>query len=321
MLGLAWSAVFCFGLVSLVTFILPLLRQLFYKEQNFKAKYGGDGSWALVTGASSGIGLAFSQKLAAQGINVVMVALDDEHFQRSFSAIQKDFPKIKFRRVPTNLGVPGYVSEITKATEDLKVRMVFCNAGYLLPGFFTGPDASSDRQLANLECNLVSAVKISHHFIGRMLSMEPLPGGRRGLVEFTSSSAAFLPNPLAVLYASTKAFMTNFAAGLAGEYQGMGIDILAVHPSPIASRFASDTDMLGPVKASMRIAAAPSVIADDVFASAGRCVIRDQGAVTLLLKLLCKAIDFNLLAQMFTTFSAMSPEFKARRSKLFEKRE
>jgi len=212
MLGLAWSAVFCFGLVSLVTFILPLLRQLFYKEQNFKAKYGGDGSWALVTGASSGIGLAFSQKLAAQGINVVMVALDDEHFQRSFSAIQKDFPKIKFRRVPTNLGVPGYVSEITKATEDLKVRMVFCNAGYLLPGFFTGPDASSDRQLANLECNLVSAVKISHHFIGRMLSvgclsdachfvaqMEPLPGGRRGLVEFTSSSAAFLPNPLAVL--------------------------------------------------------------------------------------------------------------------------
>lgn len=60
--------------------------------------------------------------------------------------------------------------------------------------------------------------------------------GLKGCFVYTSSAAACMPSPFAVTYASTKAFLSMFAISLAPEVKWMGIDVLAVHPSPVASR-------------------------------------------------------------------------------------
>ena len=76
--------------------------------------------------------------------------------------------------------------------------------------------------------NATSAFKITHHFVNDMLDKR-MPG----LVTFTSSSAGFIPCPMSVLYGATKAFLTEFAASLAAEIKGNGIDVVVVHPSPV----------------------------------------------------------------------------------------
>lgn len=93
------------------------------------------------------------------------------------------------------------------------------------------PRSPIDTHMANLECNAVSAVQITHHFLAQLIA-----AGRTGCFVYTSSASAVLPSPFSVLYAGTKAFLSMFAASLAPEVKPYGIDVLAVHPSPVASR-------------------------------------------------------------------------------------
>ena len=86
--------------------------------------------------------------------------------------------------------------------------------------------------MANVECNAVSAVQITHVFVTRMLAKK-----QRGCVVFTSSAAACQPCPFSCMYGATKAFISSFGASLAIEVKTRGIDVTVVHPSPVASRF------------------------------------------------------------------------------------
>ena len=87
--GLAW-----FGGLSLLTFLLPFLVLAFvWKPQNLKEKYKCE--WALVTGSSSGIGKVLTEKLCEQGLNVVMVALDDKLLDDSHKEIAAKFPAVQ----------------------------------------------------------------------------------------------------------------------------------------------------------------------------------------------------------------------------------
>ncbi|KIY95930.1 hypothetical protein MNEG_12034 [Monoraphidium neglectum] len=144
------------GLISLIWFVLkPLglvvglillftsfgfyalfqsLCGVWFKTQNLKKRYNAE--WALVTGSSSGIGKAIAQKLAQQGLNVVLVALADDLLDRTHEELSAAYPGVEFRKVGANLGKSGYMAEITRATSDINVQVVFCNAGYILSGFF-----------------------------------------------------------------------------------------------------------------------------------------------------------------------------------------
>lgn len=75
-------------------------------------------------------------------------------------------------------------------------------------------DSDYDKVMSNLECNATSAVRITHHFLNKTLDR-----GEKGLVCFTSSPAGCIPNPFAVMYGSTKAFLTEFACSLAPEVE------------------------------------------------------------------------------------------------------
>eukprot|EP00879_Flechtneria_rotunda_P031704 GHRR01034658.1.p1 GENE.GHRR01034658.1~~GHRR01034658.1.p1 ORF type:complete len:343 (+),score=65.61 GHRR01034658.1:1317-2345(+) len=248
-----------FGLYA----IIQTLCGTYYKYQNLKDKYQAD--WALVTGASTGIGKSIAKRLAQQGLNVVVVALQNSDLDATFEELTVDFPKVEFRKVGVDLGRPGYLPVIAKATADINVQIVFCNAGYILSGFFY--TRSIEQVQANIECNAVSAVNITHHYLQQMMD-----ANLKGCFVYTSSASAVLPSPFAVTYASTKAFLSMFAISLAPEVKWLGIDVLAVHPSPVASRFYDGATKIGIMEAFRKLAVGPDALPDIIFASIGRTI-------------------------------------------------
>jgi len=296
------------ALVSLLSYIVPFVLDAYYfKEQDLKAKYGAE--WALVTGSSSGIGRALTSRLARQGINVVMVAIDDKLLTDVHAQMQKDYPSVQFRKIGVNLGKAGYMDAIVAGTRDILPTLVFNNAGYVSTGLFS--DSQLDSLLANYECNATAPIHISHHFVARILAESKRSVvQRRGAVFFTSSPAGVMPCPTTVMYGATKAFLTEFATSLSAELFADGIDTLVVHPSPVDTGFYSGNKHdMSAMKLFQRTATSPDTIAACFFKSAGRSVVCDQGYFSIALRMLLKFVDYNLIALLITRTSTMSGDY------------
>ncbi|EKF27634.1 hypothetical protein MOQ_008639 [Trypanosoma cruzi marinkellei] len=294
------------GLFSVVTYLVGIaLQQLVMRiPQDLKKKY--DAEWAVVTGASSGIGKAITEKLAQQQINVVLVALEEPALHSTFAELQKKYPKCSFRKVGVDLGGEGmrYMAPIIEATQDIDVALLFNNAGYLQTGLFT--DTEVDRLRANLECNACCAIPITHHFLRKMLERQ-----RRGLVAFTSSCAGYLPGPTATLYSPSKAFLTNFAVTIAAEVRHAGIHVVAMHPSPVNTNFFKHKGpTLSTIEVSRKMVSPPSHVADQLFASAGRLTVWDQGTTTAAFRWLNKLFDFQFFMEVIVRIAKLSGDHK-----------
>lgn len=115
----------------------------------------------------TGIGKSIARRLASQGLNVVLVALEDELLDTAYGELKESYPNVIFRKVGANLGQHGYLDVISKATEDIDVQCIFLNAGYVLTGFFDS--VPLEKHMQNFECNAGSAVQITHLFLQRMV--------------------------------------------------------------------------------------------------------------------------------------------------------
>jgi short-subunit dehydrogenase len=196
-----------------------------FTRQNLAEKY--DAKWAVITGGSSGIGLALARELASDGINLVLVGLPDQLME---SAVEELSASVEVRAVRVNLAQEEYMPQIIEATEDITVGIIVCNAGYIASGLF---DASSiERQVANFKCNALHGFVVAHHFVDRL----KVQAGR-GCVFFTSSPAGLIPSPMSAMYGATKAFLTSFGVAMAAELRPLGIDVGVIHPSPVATNF------------------------------------------------------------------------------------
>ena len=88
--------------------------------------------------------------------------------EETTAALRSQFPKQEFRSVPAKFDhKTDYMPGIIDATKDIDVSIVFNNAGYIVTGFFD--QTTLDGQLANMECNATSCVKVTHHFLQKML--------------------------------------------------------------------------------------------------------------------------------------------------------
>lgn len=213
-------------LVWLVAYSIPQIYMAIRPVPDLKKRY--DAKWALVTGSGTGIGKAIAFKLASQGLNVVLVSLDDDFLKTTMKEIKGEYPDLEFRSVGVTFspGIP-YLDKIKEATKDIDVTVVFNNAGFITLGFMD--QAPLGKLLANVECNATANVSITHHFVQTMVKKK-----QKGCIVYTSSVAGFIPTPFAAMYASTKAFVSQMAACLHIEVQSLGIDVCAVHPSPVA---------------------------------------------------------------------------------------
>jgi short-subunit dehydrogenase len=278
--------------VSFGTYFVPWLLEFWNMPQNLKKKY--DASWALVTGGSSGIGLAIVRRLAADGLNVVIAAYADANMDSSRETLPAEFPDVEFRFVAVNLAVGNeqlYLEPLEKATSDIDVQVVFSNAGYIKTGLFDGSTLGS--QLANLHCNATSSAAVAHLFLRRLRQ-----SGKRGCVCFTSSPAMLTPCPLSAMYGATKAFLTELAVSIAPEVTEFGIDVAVVHPSPVLTNFYTGTDPIGALLFFKSTATGPDTIALSALSGIGRRVVIEQGYYGAMMRCVLKLIDSCLMAEI-----------------------
>jgi short-subunit dehydrogenase len=215
----------------LIAYLVPQIYMSCIRPiPNLKTRYQ-NATWALVTGSGSGIGKALAFKLASQGLNVVLVSLDDEHLKSTLKQLRKEYPALEFRAVGCVFN-PGsnYLEVIEKATSDINIQCIFNNAGFIVTGFVD--QTPLPKLLSNVECNATASFVIAHHFLQKLVSTK-----QRGCIVFTSSVAGFIPTPFAASYAATKAFISQLACSLHIEVKSLGIEVCAVHPSPVSSNF------------------------------------------------------------------------------------
>lgn len=269
---------------------------------DMKKKYNAE--WALVTGAGTGIGKSIAEAMAQQGLNVVLVSLPDKFLDETTKELRKAFPKQEFRSISAKFThKDDYMPDIIKGTKDIDVSIVFNNAGYIVTGFFD--QTTIDSQLANLECNSTACVKITHHFLQKMLEKE-----LKGCFVFTSSVSGYIPNPFAVLYGATKAFVSQFAASLAIEVRNNGIDVLAVHPSPVASNFFDKAHKLDSLEMAQKSAVSPSSAVGKMLTCVGRSHLGDLGGMATTVRMVVAAIPYDFLTGAFAFFAPYMGDYQ-----------
>ena len=183
------------------------------------------GSWALVTGASSGIGAAFARALAAAGVNVVLTARRADRLR----ALAAELGRVETRIVPLDLSAEGAPVALATAVADLEIGIVVNNAGFGIVGRFER--APYDRLLEMVRLNCVAVTALSRLFLPAMRARG------RGAMIILSSTAGYQPLALGAAYGATKAFDLMLAEALWAETRGSGVDVLAVSPGPVETEF------------------------------------------------------------------------------------
>lgn len=295
-----------FAFLSLTWITLYVLAEIFMTLRpvpDLKKKY--DATWALVTGGGSGIGKSLCFKLASQGLNVVIVSLDDDFLKDTTKELKKAYPDLEFRSVACNFS-PGqpYMEKIIEATKDITVQCIFNNAGFIVTGFLD--QSPIGKILANIECNATASVNVTHHFLSKLVTLK-----KKGCIVFTSSVAAYTPTPFASMYASTKAFISQFAASINIEVSNLGIDVCAVHPSPVASNFYANVEhKIDLMEAAQKQAVAPDNLPDEIFKSVGACPYRDIGGMAIGTRMGTFFLPYYFMSMMFAFAAPLLPDYK-----------
>lgn len=181
------------------------------------------GPWALITGASSGIGKEFARQVAASGINVVLVARRLPVLTDWGEQLQRDYG-IKFRALEVDLANVDFIEQLTAQTADLDIGLLVSNAGTGIPGRFL--DTPEDALLELVNLNSISHLRLVHYF-GRHL----VTRGRGGIV-LVSAMGALDGIPNMANGAATKAYVTSLGQGLHVELANSGVHTTVLIPGP-----------------------------------------------------------------------------------------
>lgn len=245
-------------------------KNLIEKQKRFYAQYG---PWAVVTGASSGIGRAIATKLAQTGLNLVLVA-------RSRSVLEEMAENFRTRNgvevkvVNLDLSSETADEELVTACDNLDVGLLVAAAGFGTSGSFL--DSNSAREVEMLTVNCRALLSESLYFAQRFAKR-----GRGGMI-LMSSIVGFQGMPYAAHYAATKGYVQTLAEALNAELAAFGVDVLAAAPGPTDSGFAERAEM------KMGKALQPEDIAQPILDALGR-------KTTILPGLLSKLLVYSLI--------------------------
>jgi hypothetical protein len=199
------------------------------------------GPWALVTGASSGIGSEFARQIAASGINVVLVARREALLDEVGKGIAKDF-KVQHRTVVADLSQAGFLENIARATDDLDIGLVVSNAGTGNPGEFLKINREELERLLRL--NTLAHLDIAHHFGQKLASR-----GRGGLL-LVGALGASNGIPHMANDGGAKAYVHSLGQALHVELKPLGVHVTVLQPgfidTPVLVKFGLNPATLDP---------------------------------------------------------------------------
>lgn len=204
------------------------------KRAHFTDKYG---PWAIVTGASSGLGAEFAEQLAQKRMNLVLVARRAERLRAIAERLEHEY-LISTKIIAVDLAQPESIDRIIEAAISLEVGLLVNNAGYSRTGALA--ESSIQDEMLMLRVNCEAPFQLGMWFVKQMAVR-----GKGGVI-FVSSSVGFTPTPNWTHYAATKAYTRFLAEGLFHELRGRGVDVLALCPGGMKTEFqnvAGITDM------------------------------------------------------------------------------
>ncbi|MBS0446955.1 MAG: SDR family NAD(P)-dependent oxidoreductase [Proteobacteria bacterium] len=186
------------------------------------------GHWALVTGASSGIGEEFCRRLAAQGIHLVLVARRTALLEKLATELRERHA-IQTLVVPTDLAHPGSAQQLRAATAaaGLRIRILINNAARGPWGSFEKTSAETYEELVQLIAG--TPIALCRLYLDDLASFGP------SLIVNLSSPAALQPVPYKAVYSAAKTCLHNFSLALHGEWRDKGILVQTLLPGPTAT--------------------------------------------------------------------------------------
>ena len=188
------------------------------------------GKTALITGASSGIGVAYADGFAARGSNLILVARRKDRLEALATRLMKQY-SVQVDVIAHDLTSPDAVAKLEKeiAKKKLSVDVLINNAGFGLNGFFVKEDRTQTQEEITL--NIGVLVDLTAAFLPAMVQRNS------GVVVNIASTASFQPVPGMAVYGATKAFVRSFTEALWGELGDSNVRVLAVSPGATESEF------------------------------------------------------------------------------------
>lgn len=188
------------------------------------------GKWAIVTGASAGIGWALAEQLAAGGANLVLTARRVDRLQKLAADLSKKHG-VHAQAFAADLTLPEAPEDIREFTRTvgIEVELLVNNAGFGAFGYIQ--EIPLEKLLEMVEVNCAAVVHLTRLFIPGMVER------KHGDILIVASTASFQPVPFNSVYAATKAFDLLFAEGIAEEVREFGVRVCALCPGPTTTEF------------------------------------------------------------------------------------
>jgi short-subunit dehydrogenase len=190
--------------------------------------------WAVVTGASSGLGAIFADQLAQRGLSLVLAGRDHARLSAVAQRVGQVAQDIDVELVVGDLGTDAGVDALVAHLEGREIDVLVNNAGFGTYGPFAEIDAGREHDL--LAVNVDALVRLTHAVLPGMLAH-----GRGGILN-VASTIAFQPGPYQATYGASKAFVLSLSQALWAETRGTGVTVTALCPGPTRTGF---VDALG----------------------------------------------------------------------------
>jgi short-subunit dehydrogenase len=190
--------------------------------------------WAVVTGASSGLGRGLAARLADRGMFLVLTGRNQDRLDETADQIRRAAPRVKVETVAADLSTESGVSALIDHVGERPIEVLVNNAGFGSYGPFA--DADRNREINEVSVDVKAVVTLAHAFLPGMLAR-----GSGGILN-VASAIAFQPAPYQAVYGASKAFVLSFSQALWAESRGAGVAVTALCPGPTRTGF---VDALG----------------------------------------------------------------------------
>ncbi|XP_028812779.1 very-long-chain 3-oxoacyl-CoA reductase-B [Denticeps clupeoides] len=189
------------------------------------------GKWAVVTGATDGIGKAYAEELARRGFAIVLISRSQDKLDEVSKSIESKF-KVQTKTVAADFGSLDIYSKIEAELAGLEIGILVNNVGvsYSYPEFFLNVPNLDTFISTMINVNITSVCQMTRLVLPRMVEKS------KGVILNISSASGMYPVPLLTVYSSTKAFVDFFSRGLDAEYKNKGIIIQSVLPFYVATK-------------------------------------------------------------------------------------
>lgn len=192
---------------------------------DFCSKYG---PWAVVTGASAGLGAHYCRQLAERGLNILLVARRRHRLEALATELQSQHG-VECRVLALDLLADNAIAEVSAAVDDVEVGLLVNNAGFGWRGSFLEGGAERFRDMIRLNCEVPTL--LSYAMLPAMVER------KRGGMLMLASTAAFQPTPFFSVYGATKGYDLLLGEALNEEFRGSGVDVLTVCPGSTETEF------------------------------------------------------------------------------------